>query len=159
MPMNRVMMVGLRPGGTAEWVATMKALGTEEPRTYAGEQIRESFGMPRIYGRYLQDSDLRPELASQHRGHARYVLERLTAGRAGTFTVDAQGHFEDFHGGHGFRNPADLNWFTPAALRRGVGWYFEQTYRHGREVVGRFRVIRVIRDGDRLLVHKEPLGT
>ena len=87
------------------------------------------------------------------------MLERLTPGRAGTFTVDAQGHFEDFHGGHGFRNPADLDWFTPAALRRGVGWYFEQTYRHGSDVVGRFRVIRVIRERDGLLVHKEPLGT
>ena len=39
----------------------MKALGTEVPATYAGEQIRESFGTPRIYGRYLQDSDLRPD--------------------------------------------------------------------------------------------------
>ncbi len=57
------------------------------------------------------------------------MLERLTAGRAGTFTVGALGHFDDFHGGHGFRNPDDLNWFTPVALQRGIGWYFEQSYR------------------------------
>jgi hypothetical protein len=54
--------------------------------------------------------------------------------------------------------PADLDGFTPAALRRGIGWYFEQTYRHGGDVVGRFRVIRVIRERDGLRVHKEPLG-
>ena len=159
MPLNRIIMLSLRAGGTAEWIATMKGLGTEPSTAYAGEEVRESFGLPRIYGRYLQDSDLRPELADQHRGHARYVLERLTTGRAGTFTLDSLGHFDDFHGGTGFRNPADLAWFTPAALRRGVGWYFEQTYRHGRETVGRFRVIRVIRERNGLLVHKEPLGS
>jgi hypothetical protein len=158
MALNSVVLVNLRRRSVGEWLATMAAQGEGTPASFAQQQIVESFGPPRIYARYLNDSDLRPELASEHRGHARYVLERLTTGRAGTFTVDRAGQFEDYHGSHGFRNPSDLNWFTPEALRRGIGWYFEQTYRHDGRIVGRFNVIRIISSGDGVEVRKVAVG-
>lgn len=158
MPMTGVDLLSLRAGGAAEWIATMKAGGDEESGTYAGQQIRESFGTPRAYFRYWHDSDLRPELVSEHRGRVRYVLERLTPGRPGVFTVGPFGHFDDFHGGHGFRYPSDLNWFTPEALRRGIGWFFEQTYHHGSDVLARFRVARIISSRDGVRVQKVRIG-
>lgn len=159
MALNSIALVNLRRRSAMEAVATMEAQGDGAPASFAGQHIVESFGLPRIFGRLLLDSDLRPELVSQHRGHARYVLERITAGRAGTFTVDPSGHFEDYHGGHGLLSGSYINWFTPRALVRGIGWYVEQTYRHNARVVGRFNVIRIISSGSGVEVRKVRLGT
>jgi hypothetical protein len=159
MALNSIALSSLRRRNALEWVATMQAQGDGEPASLSGQEVVESFGMPRIYGQMLLDRDLRPELVSAHRGHARYVLEVITAGRAGTFRVDPSGRFEDFHGGHGFRSGSYLNWFTPQALARGIGWYFEQTYRCNSRVVGRFQVIRIISSGSGVEVRKVRLGT
>jgi hypothetical protein len=143
MALNSIVLVNLRQRNVVEWVATMEARGDGEPASFAGERIVESFGQPQIHGRLLLDGDLRPELVGRHRGRASFVLGQITAGTAGTFTVGRNGRFEDYHGGHGLRSGAYIDWFTPEALARGVGWYMVQTYRHGTRVVGRFKVVRI----------------
>jgi hypothetical protein len=135
----------------------MEAQGDGEPSSFAGQRIVESFGPPQIYSRLLLDRDLRPELAVEHRGSARFVLGQITAGTPGSFTIDRAGHFIDYHGGHGLRSGEYLNWFTPEALSRGVGWYIVQTYRHGSRIVGRYNVIRIISSRSGVEVRKERL--
>ncbi len=95
MALTGIHMLSLIRRNELEWVAMMKASGTEEPSSYAGREIVESFGRPRQAGRMFQDSDLRPELAAEHHGSARCVLEGVECGRAGRVTVDAQGRFAD----------------------------------------------------------------
>ena len=159
MPLNSIVLASLRRRNVAEWVATMEAQGNGEPSSFAGQRIAEAFGRPQIYGRYMLDRDLRPELVAEHRGSANFVLGQITAGTPGTFTLDRSGHFPDYHGGHGLRSGEYLNWFTPEALERGIGWYFVQTYRHGTRIVGRFNVIRIISARSGVEVRKERLRT
>ncbi|MBX3606382.1 MAG: hypothetical protein KF788_13970 [Piscinibacter sp.] len=143
MALNRIRVENLRRRNPLEWIATMEVGGDRDPSSYAGTEIVESFGNPRIYGRMMQNSDLRPEYQSEHQGNVRRALETITPGRAGTFTVDGRGRFLDYHGGHGFTRLHVLEWFTEAALRRGIGWYFEQRYRCNGRQIGRYRVIRI----------------
>jgi hypothetical protein len=107
----------------------------------------------------LTDRDLRSDLAAEHRGSARFVLGQITAGNPGSFTIDRDGRFLDYHGGHGLRNGEYLNWFTPEALTRGIGWYIVQTYRHSTRIVGRYNVIRIISSRNGVEVRKERLRT
>jgi hypothetical protein len=157
MPMKDLTVVSLTRRSVAEWVALMEVRGTasETPASFSGQSVRESFGVPRIYENMLRDGDLRPELASEHRGSARYVLERISPGTAGQFTVDANGQFLDYHGGHGLRSGRMLEWFTSRALQRGIGWYFEQRYACNGVRFASFRVIRVVRASGGLHVRKE----
>lgn len=165
MTLDRIALMGLRRRSILETVAVMEAHGgissanpggTTDPTSFAGERIVESFGRPQILRRWLLDSDLRPELANEHHGRASYVLKQIRTGRPGTFTVARNGRFLDYHGGHGLRRGSYINWFTPEALRRGIGWYFVQTYRHGRQIVGRYKVIRIF--GERgIVITKEPM--
>lgn len=159
MPIKDITVVSLTRRNVAEWVALMQVSGTEgeNPGSFSGQTVLESFGTPRIYENMLRDSDLRPELASEHRGSARFVLERISPGTAGQFTVDANGQFRDFHGGHGMRSGSMLNWFTTRALARGIGWYFEQRYSVDGRRFASFNVIRVIRDRGGVFVRKERL--
>ena len=159
MTLTSIVLVNLRRRNVAEWVATMEAQGDGEPRTFAGQRIVESFGPPQIYSRMLTDGDLRPELVAEHRGSAKFVLGQITAGIPGPFTIDRDGHFPDYHGGHGLRDGEYLNWFTPEALTRGIGWYIVQTYRHGTRIVGRYNVIRIISSRNGVEVRKERLRT
>ena len=135
----------------------MEATGDGEPSSFSGQTIIESFGRPQIYNRMLLDSDLRPEFESQHHGSARNVLGQITAGSPGHFTVGRNGRFPDYHGGHGLRSGDYIRWFTDEALARGIGWYFEQTYRHGPRIVGRFRVVRIINARTGIDVRKEQM--
>lgn len=143
MALRKIELVSIRRRNITEAVATMEARGDGDPASFAGERIVESFGPPQIHRGYLQDGDLKPELVSQHHGRARFVIRQIVTGRPGTFTVGRNGRFLDYHGGHGLRRGTYIDWFTPEALRRGVGWYFVQTYRHNRQVVGRFKVVRI----------------
>jgi hypothetical protein len=145
MALTGIRIAGLRRRNALEWIATMEVVGDEPAASHAGEEIVESFGRPRIYARMMQDSDLDPALRSEHHGNVRRALEAVTAGRAGRFAVDTNGRFLDYHGGHGFTRLRVLEWFTPEALRRGIGWYFEQRYRHGSRTLARYRVIRICR--------------
>ena len=144
MPIQAIQLVRLRRRGVAEAVATMQVKGDGEPASFQGERVQEVFGRPTIHRGFLQDSDLRPEFERDHGGRARNVLRQITAGRAGRFEIDRNGQFLDYHGGHGFRNGNCLDWFTPDALRRGIGWYFIQTYRHGGRAISRYKVTRII---------------
>lgn len=143
MALDNIALVRLRRRNILEAIAIMEARGDGDPSSFAGERIVESFGRPQLLRRYLMDSDLRPELVNEHRGRANSVLRQLDCGRPGTFTVDRHGRFNDYHGGHGLRRGSYINWFTPEALSRGVGWYFVQTYRHNKQIVGKYKVIRI----------------
>jgi hypothetical protein len=156
MGVHSIRMVSLRQRNALESIATMEVGGDLPPSTYAGAEIVESFGNPRIYGRMMQDSDLNPELESEHHGSVRRALETVSPGRAGRFTVGADGRFLDYHGGHGFTRLRVLEWFTEAALRRGIGWYFEQRYRCNEREIARFRVIRICTPSG-VEVRKEPM--
>ena len=83
----------------------------------------------------------------------------IDLGRPGVFRVGPDGRFEDNHGGHGFVPGDCIRWFTEAALRRGIGWHFIQTYRHAgsNKVVGRFKVHRTISLSGAIEVRKVPL--
>ena len=118
-----------------------RADGTE----FAGEVIVEQFGRSELHRGWLRDSDLDPQYRNEHRGSARYVGRRMSPGRRGRFRVTNRGFFVDYHGGMGLRSPDHLNWFTDEAKRRGIGWYFIQTYVHNGQRVARFKVIRIFR--------------
>jgi hypothetical protein len=155
--LNSIALISLRRRNVVEWIATMEAQGDGEPSGFAGQRIVEAFSRPQIYNRMLQDRDLKPDMVAQHRGSATYVLGRITAGTPGSFTVDRSGRFLDYHGGHGFRSGDCITWFTEAALERGIGWYIQQTYRHGSRIVGRYNVIRIISARSGVEVRKERL--
>lgn len=148
--------------GPGEHVATMEVVSDERDEDlsqYAGERIVEQFGSPEAHRGYFEDADLNPEFRRQHHGSARYVAQHMQLGRPGTFTVDRRGRFLDFHGGTGLRGENDIEWFTPEALHRGIGWYFVQTYKHNGRAIARFKIIRIIttRGGGRIEVRKIPL--
>src|SRR5262245_40995958 len=121
-------MHNIRRRNRAEFVATMAPVGEDgpsrDPAQFAGERIAERFGQPEAHRGDLKDTDLNPQYQNQHRGSARFVARQMVVGNAGVFTVGRDGFFRDYHGGTGLRTGNDLNWFTPAALARGIGWYF-----------------------------------
>jgi len=127
----------------------------------ANNMVVERFGPPRIYRNMLQDTDLVPQYRIAHRGSANFVLGQMDTGDAGRFKIRRDGTFLDFHGGNGLgglRGDGNMIWFTPEAQRRGIGWWFTQTYRLNNRRIGMFHVIRIFRRGNpyRLEVIKRP---
>jgi hypothetical protein len=153
----------IRRRNRAEFVAVMQPVGDNgppaNPGQFAGERISERFSRPEAHRGYLMDSDLVPQYQNQHRGSARYVARKMVLGHAGVFTVEQDGFFRDYHGGTGLQRGSDLQWFTPQALARGIGWYFVQTYFYNNRAVGRFKIIRIFstQGGGRVEVIKLPL--
>ena len=155
----------LRRSRADEFVAQMVVVGdgpNDSPARYAGERIRERFGRNERHGRLLRNGDILPSAASQLGGQpARTVARNLAQGDEGTFTVGRDGKFFDYHG-MTVRADYARQIFTPAALARGIGTYFVQTYYHENRAVARFKVVRIFtcdRGGRiQLVVQKRKLG-
>ena len=143
-----IRLVSLRRSRPNEFVAQMAVVGEgrdEDPGRYAGERVRERFGRNERHGRMLRNEDILPSVASQLGGQAaRTVARNMALGREGIFTVGRDGKFRDYHG-MWVRVDYARQIFTPAALARGIGTYFVQTYYHERRALARFKVVRIFR--------------
>ena len=151
MSLSNISLVNIRAGASRhghviEWVATMEVQGDagEVPSYFSGQRLVESFGPANPVQGFLMASDVRPDRIRDHHGSVSHVVSRLSMGRPGrTFTVQIDGRFDDFHGGSGFVR-GELDWFTEAALSRGIKWFFKQTYRHNGRFIAEFKVTRTI---------------